>query len=167
MKHRTIIGVDPAFRQGGFWVAIVDRTEQSIVFRQFASVLHFDRWLQSPDAPAAVLVCIENSNLQNVNFSTTGGVRVAARKGRNVGANQAASQLAVTAARDKYGPDSVIELSPLEKGTKWTSRQFQAVLKQERLTVYNFPDNQDARDAAKVALVGESKAKRIAFALCG
>ena len=165
MKHRTIIGVDPSFRQGGFWVAIVDRTEQSIVFRQFASVLHIDRWLQSPDAPAAALVCVENSNLQNVNFSKTGGARVIARKGRNVGTNQAASQLAVEAARDKYGPASVVELSPLEKGAKWTSRQFQAVLKQEHLTVYNLRDNQDARDAAKVLFIGESKAKRIA--LCG
>ena len=88
-----------------------------------------------------------------------------ARKGRNVGTNQAASQLAVEAARYKYGPASVVELSPLEKGAKWTSRQFQAVLKQERLTVYNLRDNQDARDAAKVALVGESKAKRIAAAI--
>lgn len=165
MKPRTIIGIDPAFREGGFWAAIIDRTENSIVFRQFRDVLTFDRWLQSPDAPAAALVCIENSNRQNVNFSTTGGVRVAARKGRNVGANQAASQYTVQAARDKYGPESVVELSPLEKGAKWTSRQFQAVLKQERLTVYNFRNNQDARDAAKVALVGESKAKRIA--LCG
>lgn len=159
MKHKTIIGIDPAFRQGGFWVAIIDYTERSIVFRPFKNVLAFDRWLQSPEAPDKALVCIENSNRQNVNFRTSPNIAKTARMGRNVGTNQAVSQLTVDAARDRYGMDSVVELSPAEKGVKWNSRQFQAVARQEGLTLYNFPDNQDARDAAKVALVGQANAR--------
>ena len=161
MIPATIIGVDPAFRKGGFWVCILDYTERTAVFRSFRDVLTFDRWLQSPDAPAKALVCIENSNLQNVNFDTSGPRNVTARKGRNVGTNQAASHYTATAAVDRYGKNSVVELSPLEKGFKWNSRQFQAVAQQERLTLYNFPDNQDARDAAKVALIGRSKKIRM------
>lgn len=159
MKHDVIIGIDPAFRKGGFWIAIVDYSERSIVFRPFNGVLAFDRWLQSPDAPEKALVCIENSNLQNVNFKTSPNVRKTARMGRNVGANQAVSQMTVQAAIDRYGPHSVVEISPAEKGAKWNSRQFQAVASDEALTLYNFQDNQDARDAAKVALVGRTKAK--------
>ena len=35
MKHDVIIGIDPAFRKGGFWIAIVDYSERSIVFERF------------------------------------------------------------------------------------------------------------------------------------
>lgn len=159
MIHQTIIGVDPAFRKGGFWVCILDFTDRTAQAQKFENVLDFDRWLRSAHAPIAALVCVENSNAQNVNFDTSGTRNVTARKGRNVGANQAVSQLTVQAAIDTYGELRVVSVSPLEKGKKITDpKMFLALVKSDGFTLSpKFPKNQDARDAYKIAWAGRQK----------
>lgn len=157
-----LIGVDPAFRRDGFRACVVDYTDRTVRFLSFDSVLHWDRWLRSDDAPAPdinrVVVVVENSNLQNSNFDKKGNVDEVQKKGRNVGKNQAVSELAVSAAIDRYGKRYVIAKSPLEKGGKWNLQQAEAVARQERLSLPKRP-NEDERDAFKLALMGKNELK--------
>jgi hypothetical protein len=150
---RVFVGVDPAFRKGGFWACFLDMTERSATFRVFRDVLEFDRFLQSPDAPENAVVCVENSNLQNKNFDMTGSRPELARKGRNVGTNQAASQLAVQSAIDRYGVKSVLNISPRAKGAKLMPAQFVSILAQDRINPIKYTGNQDQRDAYKLAAI--------------
>lgn len=159
MSHAPVyIGVDPAFRENGFWVAVVDMSDRTVAYRRFADVLEWHDWLKSGDSPLSCFVCVENSNLQNKNFDTTGSKLEVARKGRNVGTNQAVSELAFRAAVRRFGPDRVFEISPKDKGPKWSEAQAGAVLKSERLTVLTKGENQDCRDALKLALIAIKRA---------
>lgn len=152
------IGVDPAFREGGFWVAVVDMTDRTVAYRRFADVLEWHDWVRSLDAPLSCFVCVENSMLQNKSFDMSGSKMEIARKGRNVGTNQAVSELAYRSALRRYGANKVFEVSPKEKGPKWSEAQAGAVLKSERLTVITKGENQDCRDALKLALIARQKA---------
>lgn len=153
-EHPIYIGVDPAFRENGFWAAILDMSDKTLVFKGFKSLLEWDRWLQSPDAPTRCFVLVENSNLQNNNFDTSGSKFEVARKGRNVGCNQAVSELAYQAALDRYGPKNAMQISPKEKGAKITdARTFLALLKSEGVLLPKGASNQDQRDAAKLAIL--------------
>lgn len=152
------IGVDPAFRKGGFCAAILDMTDKTLVFQSF-DLLTWHDWLRSPDAPEMCFVCVENSNLQNKNFDTTGTKAEVARKGRNVGCNQAVSQLAFESAVLRYGARQVFQVSPKDKGAKITdARVFFGMMKQEGILLPDGPTNQDQRDAAKLALICQRKA---------
>ncbi len=74
------------------------------------------------------------------------------------GANQAASQYTVDYCRHFFGVEYVFEISPKQKGGKWTQAIFRQVLKQEgHRTAGKF--NQDQRDAYQIAL----HAKKLAF----
>lgn len=164
------IGVDPAFRPGGFWICIIDTQDATADFRQFKSVLHFDRWLRSDEAPETAVVSIENSNLQKSTFgmlrngkreSSPGesGAHLAARS-RNVGTNQAASQLAVDAARDRYGAGYVVEISPKQKGKKvWSEKDFAWIVQADkvRLMCQVGKAKQDMRDAYMLAQMGKQQ----------
>ena len=151
-EQPVYIGCDPAFRAGGFWAAILDMSDKSLVFRSFKSVLDWDRWLQSPDAPARCFVMVENSNLQNKSFDTSGSKLEVARKGRNVGCNQAVSELAYIAAVDRYGKNA-FQVSPKEKGAKIKDHGYLlAYLKQDGILLPSGTTNQDQRDAAKLAV---------------
>jgi hypothetical protein len=111
----TVIGIDPAFRAQG---------------KMFKSFLDFLRWLTTPgEAPERAIVGIENSNLQNVTFDMKGTKGMVAKISRNVGANQAASQYTVDACKWHYGDKYVFEVSPKQKGAKWTQAMFRAVAK--------------------------------------
>ncbi|HSF71125.1 MAG TPA: hypothetical protein VLA25_02450, partial [Methylotenera sp.] len=149
------IGVDPAFRSGGFWACILDMTDKTAAFKCFADVLEYHDWLRSLEAPISCFVCVENSNLQNKTFAYAqkGERAEIMRKSRNIGANQAVSQLAFDSALRRYGKDRVFQVSPESKGGKWTEKQSGCVLKSERLTVITNGNNQDARDALKLALI--------------
>lgn len=152
-EHPIYIGVDPAFRAGGFWAAILDMADKTLVFKGFESVLKWDRWLQSPDAPTRCFVLVENSNLQNKTFDTGGSKVEVARKSRNVGCNQAVSELAYQAAVDRYGEKNAMQISPKDKGAKQDARTFLALLKSEGILLPKGTTNQDQRDAAKLAIL--------------
>ena len=158
MIPQTVIGVDPAFRAGGFWACILDFREKTINFQKFENVLEWDRWLRSIHTDTPDLVVVENSNGQNASFDTSGTRRVTARKGRNVGANQAASQLAVQAALDQLGWSSVLSITPYQKGAKITyASTFEAIVKSDGFILPpKYPKNQDCRDAYKIAWIGRN-----------
>lgn len=151
------VGVDPAFRIGGFWACFLDHTDRTATFRQFRDVLAFDRFIHSPDAPENAFFCVENSNLQNQNFDMTGSREEIARKGRNVGTNQAVSELTVRSACDRYGPNAVINISPRQKGAKWPESTFQVCAKQDRVSLVGYTGNQDQRDAFKLATIAATQ----------
>lgn len=115
-------------------VCILDTAERTAHFRVFRDVLTFDRWLQGPDAPDDALVTVENGNATNTSFDQKGSRGSVARKGRNVGTNQAVSQLAVQSATDRYG--KCRSVSPKQKGKKWSKREFEAVLISDGVSVY-------------------------------
>lgn len=153
------IGVDPAFRKNGFAICIIDE-DKDVRSIRFKSFLQFLSWLWvDGEAPDRAIVVVENSNLQKKTFDMTGSRAVIARKSRNVGKNQAISQAAFDALKIKYG-ETVFEISPKQKGRKWTKEMFLRVLKSEG---HNFlltkPGvNQDEIDAYQLALKGKGLA---------
>jgi hypothetical protein len=152
------IGIDPAFRKAGFAICIIDKTGEA-QGKMFQSFLDFIQWLTTPDeAPQNAIVGIENSNLQNATFDMSGTKGMVAKRSRNVGCNQAASQYTVDFCRWWYGKDRVHEVSPRHKGKKWTQTEFRQVAKQEGHTVVG-RFNQDQRDAYQVALIAKRQNK--------
>lgn len=150
------IGVDPAFRKGGFWACVIDMTDKSARWIEFEDLLTWHDWLRSDDAPESAFVCIENSNMQNQNFDMTGGREELARKGRNVGTNQAVSELAYRSAVRRYGARVVFQVSPKEKGRKYQPAEFTAVMRSDGI-VPPSKHNQDQRDAYKLAAIARRK----------
>ena len=152
MSAPVFIGVDPAFRAGGFVSVIIDMADRTARVMTFESLLHWHDWLRSPDAPAQAYVCVENSNLQNKTFDMSGGKPEVARMSRNAGANQAVSQLAFESARARYGTKTVYEVSPRQKGAKVTdARLFAAIVQQAGILLPKQKLSQDARDAFMLA----------------
>lgn len=150
----TYLGIDPAFRKTGFAAVIINGAGEVAAY-QFTGFLDFMQWVDGREWPNSLVVCIENSNLQNTSFDISGTKGVVARKGRNVGANQAASQYTVDYCCYKFGANRVLEVSPKKKGKKWNQKEFQAVVKQEGHTLCGERWNQDKRDAYKLALIGK------------
>jgi len=150
------IGIDPAFRKNGFAICIIDEDKDVRCIR-FKTFLDFLSWLWvEGEAPEKAICVVENSNLQKKTFDMTGSRAVVARKSRNVGKNQAISQAAYDAVKLKYG-DLAHEVSPRQKGGKWTQQTFLRVLKSEG---HNFlltkrGISQDEIDAYQLALMGK------------
>jgi hypothetical protein len=163
-KYYRALGVDPAFRANGFCVCIISDTLDEVEFVNYKEgFLGFFYDIKTTFlADSKSVIAIENSNLQNTNFDTTGNKNVIARKGRNVGANQAVSQLTVDTCK-KYTSAKVLDLSPKRKGNKWNQEQFKAVLKLEGHKVVQSKkgNNQDERDAYKLALIALKELKRL------
>lgn len=147
------IGIDPAFRKDGFCVCVIDETGD-VDFRTFKNgFFDFMRWAET--LPKKVLICIENSNLQKTGFDKRGGAGVVSRKGRNVGANQAASQYTVDFCRFLFG-NRVKEVSPKQKGAKWKSDNIVfAIAAQNKHKIRKKRLSQDDRDAYKLALLNQ------------
>ena len=152
------IGVDPAFRAGGFWACILDFQDNTVRFVAFRDLLHWHDWLRSNEAPEFAFVAIENSNAQNKSFDTRGNRGTLARKGRNVGTNQAVSQLAYESAVQRYGDSRVFSVSPKDKGSKYTLQQFALVARADGMTLPSGPIGQDKRDAYKLAAIARYRA---------
>lgn len=147
----VFIGIDPAFRKDGFKGCVIDSIAKTVDFIAFEDLFDFYFWMEGREdlQSRRVLVFIENSNLQSVNFDMRGSVAEVARKGRNVGANQAISQLAVQAANMVFGKDNVIGISPKAKGSKLGELQSNALARLFSLEIKT--RNQDERDAFKLA----------------
>jgi hypothetical protein len=154
-KHNIFIGIDPAFRANGFAMAIIDTTDNTVLFKVFKDgFLGFSSWFLN-DSPDKALICVENSNLQNKTFSYyKGNKNEMARISRSVGKNMAISQCVVDLCKTKY---KVVDCSPKAKGSKWTAPQYNAVMKQEKHTTTKKTSNQDERDAYKLALIALKK----------
>jgi len=154
----VFIGVDPAFRAGGFWACILDMSDKTAAFKCFSDVLEFHDWLRSGNSPLSCFVCVENSNMQNKTFDMSGKAAEVARKSRNAGCNMAVSELAYQSAVRRFGKDRAYQVSPKDKGAKYTAAQMGAVLRSDGVTVITKGDNQDCRDAYKIACIARRMA---------
>lgn len=154
MSNKIFIGIDPAFRKDGFCICIIDKSDNTILFKTFKDgFLGFCSWFLH-DGPKTAIICVENSNLQDVNFDMRGNKKVISRKGRNVGKNQAISQCVVDLCKTKY---KVIDLSPRQKGRKWNNEFFKIELNKNKHQLNKKTSSQDERDAYKLALIAFKK----------
>ena len=114
-----LLGLDPAFRENGFAVAMYDPADlfEPLRFVIFRNAGCFIGWLVN-DAPVLAYACVENSNLDSAVYHLHNrmNARTAAAVGIRVGKNQAISQLAVDLLRNRYGKHNVLEVSPSKKG---------------------------------------------------
>ena len=142
-KHKIIVGIDPAFRQSGFAIAICDKTDKSCVFKVFENgFCDFVFWVLN-DAPDIALWVVENSNLQQSIWSGK-SLKVA----QSVGKNQAASQYTCDLLEVIYGKENVKGISPYQKGKKIKSDYFKTIVKALKYELFNYKGNaQDKRDA--------------------
>lgn len=170
MEH-CYVGIDPAFREDGFCVCVID-TEKTVRFMIFKDgLLSFISWLLY-DSPDKAFCCVENSNLQNSTFAVGAMLKrvrgimaagvvqrmlmEAAKISRNVGANQAASQYTHDLCRSRWG-DNSFQVSPREKGAKRTHAAVMLIAKSEGHVFgkdYR-KGSQDMRDAYCLALLAK------------
>lgn len=148
----VVIGIDPAIRKNGFALCFYDTENESVDFliMDFIDFILYNEGLHI----SSYVFCIENSNLQNLSFDIKGNKGVLARKSRNVGMNQAVSQL--TCDLLKRRGFEVVEISPKQKGAKLEHETFKALTM--NMTVANYKGlkgEQDKRDAFKIALLYE------------
>lgn len=148
----VVIGIDPAFRKNGFAAAFIDLTDNTLRVKRYKGVTTFLRFVMSEDAPPkeGTLFIVENSNLQNVSFDKRGNKMELSRKSRNVGANQAVSQITVDFLEEEGY--EVYGVSPRNKGGKLDHAMVKMLLKQEGIECPK-RTNQDQRDAIKLALL--------------
>ncbi len=156
-KPQIIFGIDPAFRKDGFAMASLDLINKDIDFRIFKDgFLGFSSWfLNEVPQDMDVLFSVENSNLQKKTFDMRGNREVIASKSRSVGKNQAISQCVVDLCLSKY---KVLDLSPRQKGRKWSALTFERQLKQNKISrLDNTSLKQDEIDGGQLAIIGMNR----------
>jgi hypothetical protein len=148
----VVIGIDPAIRKNGFALCFYDTINNTIDF-QIMDFIDFIFYVMDRDT-YSYKFAVENSNLQNLSFDMTGNKNVLARKSRNVGMNQAVSQLTCDLLK-KHGFE-VVEISPKQKGVKLEHETFKALTMNMAVSNYKgLKGEQDKRDAFKIALLYE------------
>ena len=148
----VIIGIDPAIRKNGFALCFYDTINKTIDF-QIMDFIDFVFYVMDRDT-YSYKFAVENSNLQNLSFDMKGNKGVLARKSRNVGMNQAVSQL--TCDLLKRRGFEVVEISPKQKGAKLEHETFKALTMNMNVANYKgLKGEQDKRDAFKIALLYE------------
>lgn len=162
MNNYCFIGIDPAFRKDGFCVCIIDE-DSTVDFKMFNSFLDFVDWCFDTPSPNRSFVCVENSNLQDATFDMKGSKYIVAKKSRHVGQNQAASQYTFEMCK-RIWREHAFEVSPREKGKKLTDLEVRYIASKYKHTLLNYKGNkneQDKRDAYKLALQAKDKAFRL------
>ncbi len=108
-----------------------------------------------------VVVLVEDSSLQNVTFNSSINRAILSRISRKVGMNQAASRIAYEWIKEN-GCEAY-NISPLQKGSKWTKISFMKVFQNEG---YKFEPNfkpakisQDEIDCFTLALQAKNYQK--------
>lgn len=162
------IGIDPAFRDSGFTICIIQ--DKIVSFYTMKTFINFLEWVNANEhiIDDHHIIVVENSNLQNLTFNMNGSKLIVAKMSRNVGANQAISQLVVDYL--EYNNFNVIGISPKDKGKKLDHKTTQLLMENEKHilntekkhTYKGLNYEQDKRDAYKLALLGKklySKAK--------
>ena len=178
-KPRLFIGIDPAFRENGFAMAVIDLTDKTIRYIKFKrAFLDFAGWLLN-DAPInkeEVVFSVENSNkgsnkklFRKYKHRVT-GARLSWKQAKfikgavkmnegelisdamDVGKNMGVSQMVVQSLQ--MSGFKVLNLSPKEKGAKWLKNEIlQMHLKSNKIAITKARTNQDERDAAKMAII--------------
>lgn len=153
------IGIDPAFRKDGIGCCVIEG--DTINFPKIGSFITFVEFVDDLN-PDDVVMVIENSNLQNVTFIRTGNARKDKKISRNVGMNQAISQMFFDYAKHKL--KHVHEISPKTKGRKLSHQDITPLFAKYN-TVNNYKGNkteQDKRDAFKLAFLAKNIFKKLA-----
>lgn len=151
----TYIGVDPAYREKGFWLCEING--DLACFYQIENFIDFVKYIDDlVDNKFDAYICIENSNETNHTFISPKVRNPAAREkiSRDVGKNQAISQMSVDYCNYMLGK-GVYSVSPAEKGMKWSDKITKAEAKNHGLELFNYKglvSEQDKRDAFKLAL---------------
>ena len=157
MNRYCYIGIDPAFRERGFCVCIIDE-QNTIDFKMFLSFLDFLDWVF--EAPTNAFICVENSNLQDTTFLMAGSKAKVAKLSRDVGKNQAASQYTFDTCVKIWG-SRAFEVSPKQKGKKWNQSTFIRECDANKHKLLKRRNNQDERDAYKLALWAKKLSKKV------
>lgn len=159
-KEHTYIGIDPAFRSSGIGFAIIypDRNAQTMNFKCFPD---WYRWATEEDQNINCRFIVENSNEQNTSFNMKHSKAAVAKISRNVGMNQAVSQIMVDILTEVHGAANVWSISPKRKGAKIKSNSLiTGFASAAKVLLLNQPKNQDQRDALKCALIGLTSWKK-------
>lgn len=157
MNDMTYIGIDPAYRKNGFTICIIKKNLIRYETMK-AGFLDYVKWLMQSSSQGLwsdVAFCIENSAMQNTSFDMSGPPAVVAKKGRNVGMNQAISQCTVDLTKQFF--QDVYEISPRDKGQKWDHETYRGVMEQGGYVATKKTSNQDERDAFKLALIAKKR----------
>jgi hypothetical protein len=149
------IGVDPAFRENGFYVCVIN--DNIADFQKMKTFIDFVQFIDKiADNNLEAFICIENSNETNHTFispkvrSTSGREKIS----RDVGKNQAVSQMSVDYAKYRLSI-GVYSVSPADKGMKWSDLITKSEARNHGLELFNYKglkSEQDKRDAFKLAL---------------
>lgn len=158
------IGVDPAYRKGGFYACII--IGDLVTFKKIDDFIDFVKFVDHvSDTGIESIFCIENSNETNHTFIGKSVRSPAAREkiSRDVGKNQAVSQMSVDYAlyRLQY---NVYSVSPADKGMKLTNKMVDLMFNAFGQRVKNYKGNigeQDKRDAYKLAMMAKEKFAKI------
>jgi hypothetical protein len=159
---RTYIGVDPAIRLNGMAACFI-KPDKVVEFKKYKRFVDFleDSFHWHKDYENAV-VLVEDSSLQNVTFNSSINRAILSRISRKVGMNQAASRIAYEWIKEN-GCEAY-NISPLQKGSKWTKISFIKVFQSEG---YKFETNfkpakisQDEIDCFTLALQAKNYMKR-------
>lgn len=155
MSELKYIGIDPAFRKNGIGFCLLDGN--TVTFYRY-SIAELIEAIMKTDGEGYV-VAIENSNAQNASFDMRGNTAVVARKARNVGANQATSE--IFCQLYDYQKAHVIEISPKDKGGKWLDDDIiKTIAKIEKWKLSKSKLSQDDRDAFKILHMGYKRTAR-------
>lgn len=152
------IGVDPAYRKNGFYICSINN--KTVSFSRMSSFIDYVRFIDDLKASNVdCIVCIENSNETNHTFvgKTVTGKQAREKISRDVGKNQAVSQMAVDYAKHRLDYN-VYSVSPAMKGIKINDKIMRASLNVLGLSAENYKglvSEQDKRDAYKLAVLAK------------
>ena len=160
MRHKSIIGIDPAFRKDGFHICILQ--DKQVSFYVFEIYEDFIVWLvtQKEYNSSNTIFSVENSNSQNVSFKRAGADSIGAQLciSRKAGKNQAVSEGCLRILK-KRGFE-VVDISPKQKGSKLTDAYFRAIMRSNGHTLLEgqykgLKKEQDKIDAYQIAEIAE------------
>jgi hypothetical protein len=128
---RTFIGVDPALRLNGMAACFImpDKEVKFKKYKRFVDFLKDAIWWTMYYNP---VVMVEDSSLQNITFNNSTNRAILSRLSRNVGMNQGASRIAYEWINE-HGCE-VYNISPEQKGKKWSKGLFLRVFEREGYT---------------------------------
>lgn len=162
-----VVGLDPAFRKNGFGCCVLDVKRNKVEAVSFQVFADFKAFLMFISIKDHAIICenermiwgVENSNLQNQTFGRyQSGAKGLNKISRNIGANQAVSQITVDILRWHFGDSNVLEFSPQQKGAKWNMDVANGILRNYGLSEIK-KISQDKIDALKIAILTLEKAK--------
>ena len=135
------------------------KVKVKVEFTVFSYYSDFLRFIMNVKySPSAIV--IENSNLQASVFNYKASKSVLAKIARNVGQNQACSQITIDLCKELFIDSVIHDISPLDKGGKWDREAFNNEIN-SRGHAYEGSSNQDQRDAYKLALIGLQDSKGV------